>query len=59
MTHRQATSLRQSAEWGMRAIEGSFPRLKDKLFYRTPLKIEMFSCMLSQCYITFVLVELV
>jgi len=28
---RQATSFRQSAEWGMRAIEGSFPRLKDKL----------------------------
>jgi len=27
----QATLLRQSAEWGMRAVEGSFPRLKDKL----------------------------
>jgi hypothetical protein len=30
---RQATSLRQSAEWGMRAIQGSFPHLKDKLFF--------------------------
>ncbi len=29
--HSQATSLRQSAEWGMRAVKGSFPRLKDKL----------------------------
>jgi len=27
----QATSLRQAAEWGMRAIQGSFPRLKDKI----------------------------
>ncbi len=30
---RQATSLRQSAEWGMRAIQGIFPRLKDKLLF--------------------------
>jgi len=27
----QATSLRQAAEWGMRAIQLSFPRLKDKI----------------------------
>jgi hypothetical protein len=31
MIHRQATSFRQSAEWGMRAVEGSFPWLNDKL----------------------------
>ncbi|KAG9404967.1 hypothetical protein AC1031_004065 [Aphanomyces cochlioides] len=30
---RQATSLRQTAEWGMRALKGSFPRLKDRLVY--------------------------
>ena len=29
--HRQATSFCQSAECGMRAVEGSFPWLKDKL----------------------------
>lgn len=29
----EATSLRQAAEWGMRAIQGSFPRLKDKIRY--------------------------
>jgi hypothetical protein len=29
----QATSLRQSAEWGMRAIQGSFHRLKDTLLF--------------------------
>ena len=28
---REATSLRQAAEWGMRAIQGAFPRLKDRL----------------------------
>ena len=29
----QATFLRQSAEWGMRALQGSFPRLKDRIIY--------------------------
>jgi len=29
----QATKLRQASEWGMRAFQGSFPRLKDKLRY--------------------------
>jgi DDE superfamily endonuclease len=29
----QATSLRQAAEWGMGAIQGSFPRLKDRIHY--------------------------
>ena len=28
---REATSMRQSAEWGMRGIQSSFPRLKDTL----------------------------
>jgi DDE superfamily endonuclease len=31
----EATSLRQAAEWGMRAIQGSFPRLKDRIHYET------------------------
>jgi hypothetical protein len=30
---RQATSMRQAAEWGMRALQGSFPRLKATLKY--------------------------
>jgi hypothetical protein len=30
---RQVTSLRQSAEWGMRALQAGFPRLKDRLVY--------------------------
>jgi DDE superfamily endonuclease len=29
----QATSLRQAAEWGMRAIQSAFPRLKDKIHF--------------------------
>lgn len=30
---RAATSVRQMAEWGMRGLEGSFPRLLDRLDY--------------------------
>lgn len=30
---RDATSMRQAAEWGMRALQGSSPRLKDRLLY--------------------------
>lgn len=30
---RQATSARQAFEWDMRALQGTFPRLKDRLFY--------------------------
>ena len=29
----QATSCRQAAEWGMRGLQGSFPRLKDCIVY--------------------------
>jgi hypothetical protein len=31
--HQQATSLWQSAERGMRSIQGSFPRLKGKMLF--------------------------
>ena len=30
---RQATSMRQSSEWGMRALQSSFPRLCDRMPY--------------------------
>ena len=30
---RAATSVRQLSEWGMRGLQGSFPRLKDRLQY--------------------------
>ena len=29
----QATSCRQAPEWGMRGLQGSFPRLKDRIIY--------------------------
>lgn len=29
--HREATSVRQLSEWGMRGLQGSFPRLKDRM----------------------------
>ena len=49
---RQATSLRQSAEWGMRAIQGSFPRLKDKMLFSERMEdrkvfLNMISMLLS------------
>jgi hypothetical protein len=31
--NQDATSMRQSAEWGMRALQASFPRLKDRFIY--------------------------
>jgi hypothetical protein len=31
--NKEATAMRQSAEWGMRAIQSSFPRLKDHFVY--------------------------
>ena len=30
----EATSIRQLSEWGMRMIQGSFPRLKEELYYK-------------------------
>ena len=30
---RAATSMRQAAEWGMRALQSSFPRMLDRLVY--------------------------
>jgi DDE superfamily endonuclease len=32
---KEATSLRQAAEWGMRAIQGSMPRLTEPIKYET------------------------
>ena len=32
-TLRQATSARQASEWGMRAFQGAFPRIKGRFAY--------------------------
>ena len=29
----EATSVRQLSEWGMRSLQGGFPRLKDRFYY--------------------------
>ncbi len=34
MQKRQATSMRQSSEWGMRALQSSFPRMFDQMTYK-------------------------
>ena len=43
--HRAGTSVRQLSEWGMRGLQGSFPRLKDDLLYeeRGERKLTLFS----------------
>jgi hypothetical protein len=44
---RAVTSMRQSAEWGMRAVQSSFPRLKDTMiFEKNGEGRNIFSCML-------------
>ena len=32
--NQQATSVRQYSEWGMHALQGSFPRLHDRFRYK-------------------------
>jgi hypothetical protein len=46
----QATSLRQATEWGMRAIQGSFPRLKDRIHYETNGERKVFLQLLPLLY---------
>ena len=31
--NKEATAMRQSAEWGMRAFQSSFPRIKDRIIF--------------------------
>jgi hypothetical protein len=40
---RDATSMRQSSEWGMRAFQSSFPHIKDRISieYRGQRKLTM------------------
>ena len=33
LINREATSMRQSTKWGMRSLQESFPRLKDRFQY--------------------------
>jgi hypothetical protein len=47
---RQATSMRQAAEWGMRAIQSSFPCLKDTFVYEETGERRIVMKMLSLLY---------
>ncbi len=48
---RQATKLRQSAEWGMRALQGSFPRVKDRfIFNHYPRDRQLFLYLIPLLY---------
>jgi DDE superfamily endonuclease len=46
----QATSLRQAAEWGMHAIQSSFPRLKDRIHYENNGERKIFLQLLPLLY---------
>jgi hypothetical protein len=46
----EATSLRQAAEWGMRAIQSSFPRLKDRIQYENNGERKVFLLLLPLLY---------
>jgi DDE superfamily endonuclease len=50
LQQQEATSLRQAAEWGMRAIQGSFPRLKDRIHYETNGERKVFLQLLPLLY---------
>ena len=43
---RDATSMRQSAEWGMRAFQASFPRVKDCVLFERKGRCKMIKMML-------------
>ena len=46
----QATSLRQAAEWGMRAIQSAFPRLKDTIKFEEHGERKVFLSLLPLLY---------
>lgn len=46
---KQATSVRQASEWGMRALKGAFPRLKDRFIYEERGERRM--CIMSLVYL--------
>jgi DDE superfamily endonuclease len=50
VVQQEATSLRQAAEWGMRAIQSSFPRLKDRIHYETNGERRVFLQLLPLLY---------
>jgi len=48
----QATSVRQASEWGMRAIQGAFPRTKDTLQYEEAGERKIYLMLMALLYNT-------
>ena len=48
--NRQATSVCQLSEWGMRMIEGQFPRVKDPLIFEECGERNVVLCLLTLLY---------
>lgn len=46
----EATSIRQAAEWGMRALKSSFPRLKDRFVYEENGEPKLMQMMMIYLY---------
>jgi DDE superfamily endonuclease len=50
LVQQEATALRQAAEWGMHALQSSFPRLKDRIHYETNGERKVFLQLLPLLY---------
>ena len=50
----EATSLRQAAEWGMHAVQGSFPRLRDRFKYEANNERKIMLNKISMCFDFFI-----
>jgi DDE superfamily endonuclease len=50
LRNKQATSLRQAAEWGMRAIQSAFPRLRDRIKYELSGERRVFLALVPLLY---------
>ena len=47
LINREATSMRQSTKWGMRSLQESFPRLKDRFQYEEEVDDEDYALVIQ------------
>lgn len=50
LTNGDATSIRQLSEWGMRMIQGGFPRIKDCIKYEEEVGRKIINMMMIHLY---------
>eukprot|EP00527_Entomoneis_sp_CCMP2396_P004506 CAMPEP_0198147288 /NCGR_PEP_ID=MMETSP1443-20131203/34423_1 /TAXON_ID=186043 /ORGANISM="Entomoneis sp., Strain CCMP2396" /LENGTH=195 /DNA_ID=CAMNT_0043811541 /DNA_START=489 /DNA_END=1073 /DNA_ORIENTATION=- len=48
--NREATSIRQLSEWGMRGLQGAFPRLKERIIYEERGERKLFMQLIVYLY---------